>query len=268
MNGSSNLSKQFYSKFHLEEYESFLQFKSSPPPQSKPAKLKLYKLKHKSEPKKRKPSIVQKEYFKPPEIQGVPSPQITLNTAKNLKKFKYLEKRKTTILNVKDYLKYKRSFNHYKKTFTNLGGNRRSKFQAKKKISFSLSRKNPVTQDLRNSNIKKRASIISGCTDPKDNLSMKTGRRRLTQNQNPNFKTEKPLLKKRKVSKNPSLNLSHKPRFKSCDFISNLEMSKRLKQLSIGNRTFIRRNRQKKENLPLLIFHKRYLALHEILGNI
>lgn len=57
-------------------------------------------------------------------------------------------------------------------------------------------------------------------------------------------------------------------KFKSCDFVSNLEICRTIKKLKMDNSRFIRKYQQKKLKLPLLIFHKRYLALHQMLGDI
>ena len=60
----------------------------------------------------------------------------------------------------------------------------------------------------------------------------------------------------------------HKKKFKSCDFVSNSDISGMIKNLGRSNQNFLENYQRQKAELPLLVFHKRYLALHQILGNI
>ena len=55
--------------------------------------------------------------------------------------------------------------------------------------------------------------------------------------------------------------------FKSCDFVSNLQIGEKMKRLKASNNTFLKHTMMERQKVPLLVYHKRYLALHEILNN-
>lgn len=59
-----------------------------------------------------------------------------------------------------------------------------------------------------------------------------------------------------------------KRQFKSCDFVSNLQMGEKMKRLNASNRKFLKQRMKDRKDVPLLVYHKRYLALHEILSDI
>ena len=58
-----------------------------------------------------------------------------------------------------------------------------------------------------------------------------------------------------------------KRQFKSCDFVSNLQIGEKMKRLKASNNKFLKQTMMAKQKVPLLVYHKRYLALHEILNN-
>jgi hypothetical protein len=262
------------------DYDNFLKFKTEPK-KIKRHKLKLYKLKKKSIPNEKKKKKSLNKLFKSKNKMQLRqtfkkskmiNPILFEQTNKGRKWSKSNQriaftKHHKSVNNPKfisNLLNQKNSHPRYSMNAIKRKGRFKSPNLFQKSTSTDV--KSP---DLMNKNLlfrKKKKNLnkinIQIIKSTKTDLSKKKSKGTIPkENISPklNNSTASKIFKKRRIPKK---------KFRSCDFVSNLEICKTIKQLDRDNRQFIKNYRSKKIQLPLLIFHKRYLALHEMLGNI
>ena len=250
----------------MEEYYSFLKFKPVKPLVVKNKKLKMYKLLDNSRHAK---LIVNHKKIAKAIKASKAKAKLQVLTQKSsqptIRRNTMITPQKEQKINIA-----RRSVNLQRKTtLTNNLGSTMKRFN---KTYTKIDKKT-----FPNSCLKKKKSVIKEATlnskiMPRLKINMNLPLLLVAQKKKKKQQKKKEFLEKVHANENFNPNERNKNReiykHKSCDYISDLQMNRKRINLRNTNKGFIQQIQSRKSQIPMLIFHKRYLALHEILGNI